>query len=323
MNRDPAIDVSVVIPNWNGEEILSRCLDSVLLDLCAAGLQHEIIVVDDKSQDHSIRVVRERYPFVQLVLNSRNSGFAFSCNRGMRRARGAFILLLNNDAVVRPGAIRRVWEFMSAHPEVGGAGCKVFSESGVLERNCREFPSLTKLFKGRVLRLVARWWPTTAAAWSVECWPHDSVRTVDWIHMVFFMISRTAFKTVGGLDERFFMYGEDADYGWRLKRAGFTVVFLPDASATHALSSSGNKRWGAMAVVRRQLALYELLHKWYSPCHVLGYRLGMGVMLVGQLTWAVIEKTFWQRTGQDFASDFASTVLLLRCSLGLIADDEI
>jgi len=91
--------------------------------------------------------------------------------------------------------------------------------------------------------------------------------------MVFFVVSRTAYKAVGGLDERFFMYGEDADYGWRLKRAGFTVVFIPDASVTHFRSYSGNRRWGVtIAAVRRQLALYKLLRKWYSPVYVLGFR---------------------------------------------------
>jgi len=321
VSQDTAVDVSVVIPNWNGGEVLSRCLDSVASDLRATSLRYEIIVVDDKSQDDSVRVIRERYPFVRLVLNPRNSGFAFSCNRGMKRAGGAFVLLLNNDAVVCPGAIRRVWEFMSVHPEVGGAGCRIIGENGELQRSCCDFPSLAKLFKNRILRLLARWWPKAIAMWSVECWPHDSVRTVDWIHMVFFMVSRRAFETVGGLDERFFMYGEDTDYGYRLNRACFKVVFIPNANVVHLGGYSGNKRWSAMAIVRRQLALHELLCKWYSRYYAWVYRLGITIVLAGRLTWAGARKTLWRRTAKDF--NFALTVLLLRCSVGLLSDEEI
>lgn len=318
MNRDAAIDVSVVIPNWNGEAILSSCIDSVASDLRASGLRHEIIVVDDKSQDDSVRVLREQYPSVHVILNPRNSGFAFSCNRGMRWARGDFILLLNSDADVQPGTMRRVWEFMSAHPEVGGAGCKVISGSGALERSCREFPTVWNLLKSRAIDLIARWWPASAAAWCVEHWPHNSIRTVDWIHMVFFMISRTAFEAVGGLDERFFMYGEDADYCWRLNRAGFAVTFLPDASVIHARSTSGNKRWGVKAVVKRQFAIHTLLRKWYSPYHVLGYRVAMAILQATRLIRVVIEKAIWKRS----STDAALSTLLIRCSLGLITDDE-
>lgn len=318
MNRDAAIDVSVVIPNWNGESILTSCVDSVASDLRASGLRHEIIVVDDKSQDDSVRVLREHHPFVQIILNPRNSGFAFSCNRGMRRARGDFILLLNSDADVQPGTMRRVWEFMSAHPEVGGVGCKVISGSGVLERSCREFPSPGNLLKSYAMDLIARWRPALAAAWSVNHWPHDCVRTVDWIHMVFFMISRTAFEAVGGLDEQFFMYGEDADYGWRLNRARFHVTFLPDASVMHARSTSGNKRWGVKAVVKRQFAMHILLRKWYSPYHVLGYRIAMTILQVTRLVRGTIEKVIWKKS----SADIALNALLIRCNLGLIADDE-
>jgi hypothetical protein len=320
MNEDTAIDVSVVIPNWNGVDVLARCLDSVISDLRTSGLRYEIIVVDDKSQDDSVHILREQFPDVQIILNSINSGFAFSCNQGLKRARGAFILLLNSDVVICNGAIRRVWEFMSAHPEIGGAGCRILSENGELQKSCRDFPSLPKLFKNRILRLLAGRWPKAAALWSVDYWPHDTIRTVDWIHMVFFMISRRALEVVGELDERFFMYGEDADYGWRLNKAGFKVGFVPDSSVIHLEGYSGRKRWGAMAMVRRQLALHELLRKWYSPYHVWVYRLGISAMLVSRLVWGGIRKMIQRGMRED--ADFELSVLLLRCNLGLLGNNN-
>ena len=320
MTRGDPLDVSVVIPNWNGEVVLLRCLDSVISDLDASGLRYEIIVVDDKSTDGSVRLVRERYPCVQLVLNPRNSGFSFSCNRGMRRARGAFLLLLNSDVRACPGAIRRVWDVMSADPELGGAGCRILGESGELQRTCREFPTIPKLVKSRLVRLLGGWCPKTTAAWSLDLWPHDSVRSVDWIHMVFFMVSRRALEAVGGLDERVFMYGEDADYGWRLNRAGFHVVFVPDATVLHLGGYSGDRRWDVMALVRRQLALHRLLRKWYSRQYVWAYRLGMVGVLLGRLAWTGVGKVLGRR---DWEPEIGPTVLLLRSSLGLLRDEEI
>ena len=316
MSRVIVTDVSVVIPNWNGDRVLLRCIDSVISDLRTSGLRHEIIVVDDKSQDDSVRILRERFPEIQIVLNQKNSGFAFSCNQGMQRAQGEFILLLNNDIIVRPGSIRRVWEFMAWHRDVGGAGCRILNESGEVQKTCHDFPSLPKLFKNRIFRMLAASCPKAATGLSLDCWPHDSLRAVDWISMMFFMVSRRVFEIIGGLDERFFMYGEDADYGWRLNQAGFKVVFVPDSSVVHLGSYSGNKRWGPMAMVRRQLALHELLRKWYSPYHVWGYRLGMTSVLVGRIFSAVIKKVL--RRSMKEESDLALTLLLLRCNLGLL-----
>jgi GT2 family glycosyltransferase len=117
------------------------------------------------------------------------------------------------------------------------------------------------------------------------------------------------------------MYGEDADYGWRLNRAGFKVVFVPDASVAHMGSYSGNKRWGAIAMVRRQLALHELLRKWYSPYHAWAYRLGITLVLGSRLVWVGIRRVLWRATRGE--SDFPVTLLLLRCNLGLLVDEEI
>src|SRR2546430_3431127 len=163
-----SVDVSVVIPMFNGEEIIARSLDALISELQSSRLSHEIIVVDDASSDGSVRLVRDRYPQVQLMVNPRNSGFAFTCNRGMRRSRGGLVLLLNTDAVVGPGSVKTVWEFMSKRPDVGGAACRVLADGGVLEKSCREFPSLSRLMTGRALRMMQRWFPAYAAERSVD-----------------------------------------------------------------------------------------------------------------------------------------------------------
>jgi GT2 family glycosyltransferase len=254
------VDLSVVIPNWNGGQALLECVGAVCADLERSGLSYEVIVVDDASTDGSAQAAGAQCPEMRIVLNPRNCGFAFTVNTGIRRSSGDYVLLLNNDATPEPGAMRRVWTYLRDHPAAGAAGCRIVGREGGLERSCRDFPSLGNLVLRRVL------------GGGTDAWPHDSNRYVDWIHMVFLMISRDALRAVGNLDERFFMYGEDTDFGWRLKRAGLGLVFLPDVSVVHIKGHSGNQRWGRQAVVMRQAGLHQVLRKYYSSHYVLLYR---------------------------------------------------
>ena len=312
--REGAVAVSVIIPLWNGVDIIGRCLTDLTEDLRTSGLTHEIIVVDDESRDDGAEFVRTHFPHVTVLRNARNSGFSYTVNRGLRQATGEYLLLLNSDASVHQGTLRHMVEFMRTHPQAGGAGCRVQGHDGTLERTCREFPNLPKVLRARAYRALQSVLPRFAAAQCIECWPHDTVRSVDWIHMMFFMISRRAYEVVGPLDERFFMYGEDADYGWRLKQAGFDVLYTPDASVSHASGFSGNRRWGAMAVVKRQFALHQLLRKWYSPPHVVAFRAASVVLIGGQLVLAFVDRL----RGRAGARDVDTTAALLKSNMGLL-----
>jgi hypothetical protein len=178
--------------------------------------------------------------------------------------------------------MRRVWTYLRENMDVGAAGCRIIGTDGILQRSCRNFPSLTNLVFRRIVEVMP---PSMrgAAETGTEFWPHDSVRRVDWIHMVFLMISRDALRKIGNLDERFFMYGEDTDFGWRLKRAGLGLIFLPDVHVVHIAGFSGNKRWGLQGLVRRQLGIHQVLGKYYSSSYVLAYRALMIVLQAARL----------------------------------------
>ena len=282
------MDLSVIIPNWNGATVLPDCVGEVLADLEASGLSYEVIVVDDASSDGSAQAVGRRFPRVTVVLNPQNNGFAFTVNAGIRRSSGDYVLLLNNDAKPQPGAMRRVWTYLRENRDVGAAGCRIIDANGVLQRSCRDFPSLTNLVFRRALEAVPLR-TRGSAQFGTEFWPHDSVRRVDWIHMVFLMISRDALRTIGNLDERFFMYGEDTDFGWRLKRAGLGLVFLPDVHVLHIAGFSGNKRWGRQALRKRQLGIHLVLGKYHSSFYVLAYRVLMILLQAARLAWLPIQ----------------------------------
>lgn len=303
------MDLSVIIPNWNGATVLVDCVGEVLADLERSGLSYEVIVVDDASSDGSAQAVGRRFPKVKVILNPKNNGFAFTANTGIRRSSGDYLLLLNSDAKPQPGAMRYVWTYLTENTDVGAAGCRIIGSDGVLQRTCRNFPSLTNLVFRRVIEAKPSWmWGGSNR--GTEFWAHDSVRRVDWIHMVFLMVSRDALRKIGNLDERFFMYGEDTDFGWRLKRARLGLVFLPDVHVVHIGGFSGNKRWGKQALVKRQLGIHQVLGKYYSSSYVLAYRLLMIVLQATRLV-RLRMKAAMVRTNEtlEIESEMATIVL--------------
>ena len=303
------MDLSLIIPNWNGAAVLADCVAGVLADLEGSGIRYEVIVVDDASSDGSAEAVRARFPQVSVVLNARNNGFAFTVNTGIRRSRGDYVLLLNNDAKPEPGAMLHVLTYLRSHPEVGAAACRIVGLDGALQRSCRDFPSLTNLVSHRLIESLPASLRRLAAR-GTEFWPHDTTRCVDWIHMVFLMISRRALDRVGNLDERFFMYGEDTDFGWRLKRAGIPLAFLPEARVVHVSGFSGNQRWGRQALVKRQQGIHQVLRKHYSSSYVLRYRALMIVLQAARLA-ACRAKAIVGRGGRtlEIEREMASIVL--------------
>jgi GT2 family glycosyltransferase len=307
------MDLSVIIPNWNGAAVLADCVGEVLVELATSGLSHEVLVVDDASSDGSAQALAHRFPQVRVVLNARNNGFAFTVNAGIRRSSGDYLLLLNNDAKPQPGAIRRVWSYLRENKDVGAAGCRIIGGDGSLQRSCRDFPSLTNLVFKRVIAAMPSWLRGNAER-GAEFWAHDSIRRVDWMHMVFLMVSRGALRKIGNLDERFFMYGEDTDFGWRLKRAGLGLVFLPDVDVVHIESFSGNQRWGRQALVKRQLGMHTVLRKYYSSYYVLAYRALMILLQTARLARLGIRAAAG-RPSETLEIERQITSLMLRVNL--------
>ena len=222
--------VSVVILTWNSERQIGQCLDSLERGLEA--FSSEIIVIDNGSQDRTCAIVREMRADVQLLCNPANRGVAPARNQGVRRARGKYIVILDDDTVVRPGALDCLIHYLEDHPGVGLCGPKLVGVDGTLQLSCRLFPTLQDKLARRLPLSPATIRKLTAAT-EIAHWDHESSRPVDYVIGACQVIRSAALDAVGLFDERIFYGPEDVDICLRLQQAGWSVVYNPEAIVVH------------------------------------------------------------------------------------------
>jgi GT2 family glycosyltransferase len=249
-------EVSVVIVNYHTYNELAACLVAVQ----SRGRDEviEIVVVDQDSDNAAIAEICEHFPAATIIPNGQNDGFAAGVNRGAGRTRGCYLLVLNPDTVVRPGLIDELAAWLEAHPDVAVVGPRILNADGSVQPSARRFPDLTTGLGGRQSWL-ARLWPSNWLSrrnldWSRSSEPVD----VDWVSGACMMIRRSAFDGVGGMDDRFFLYWEDADLCRRLRSAGFRTVYEPSVSAVHEGSRASQH-----AVVRSLVAFHRSAFHYY------------------------------------------------------------
>ncbi|MBI2945779.1 MAG: sugar transferase, partial [Candidatus Wallbacteria bacterium] len=225
------MQLSVVIVNFDTSAYLREAIRSVLRE--SEGLSSECIVVDNHSPDGSAAMVRREFPQVRLIANSVNVGFSTGVNQGITASRGRYLLVLNADTVALEGSLRELLDFADEHPECGVAGPRLEYHDGRLQPSCRTFYS----FKTLMLRRTAlgKLFPEAPEIRRhlMLDWHHDSVREVDWVLGAAMLVRRRALEQIGWMDERYFLYLEDVDWCYRMKQAGWKVLFCPRARIVH------------------------------------------------------------------------------------------
>lgn len=197
-------------------------------------IELEVFVVDNASVDGSVEMVRDRYPQVQLIANNDNVGFAKANNQALRRCTGDLILLLNPDTVVEHDTLSKCVGFFASHPDCGGLGVKMINGEGTyLKESKRGFPTPEAAFY-KISGLI-RLFPHNRriAAYYMGHLDDEETNPIDILPGAFLMVSRAALDKVGLLDESYFMYGEDIDFSWRIKLAGFENYYYPTARIIH------------------------------------------------------------------------------------------
>ncbi|SDX52511.1 glycosyltransferase family 2 protein [Eubacterium barkeri] len=233
------MDLSIIIVNYKTLELTSNCLDSIY-EANMKGIDFEVIVVDNASEDGSIEEIEGHYPQVKIIKNSENLGFSKANNMGIRGSVADFILLLNSDTIVEGNTIGDVLAFMRNHRHVGALGCKVLLESGALDMACkRSFPTPANGIY-HSLKLDKRFPKSKRfGEYNLTFVNEDKICSVDCIMGAFMMVSRQAIDAVGLLDEDYFMYGEDVDWCYRIKKAGFQIIYYPNVRIFHYKKASG------------------------------------------------------------------------------------
>ena len=233
-------DFSFIVVSWNAQAYLRQCLDSIVAD--SSGLDVEVIVVDNVSSDGSPEMVEAEYPWVAVVRNDANVGFARANNQGIAVSAAEYLCLVNSDVVIHPGCLAEMKRFLDAHPEIGLAGPKVLNSDGTLQLSCRDTPNLrSALFRslgpGHGLSPIVH----VRRALHDRLGPRRGSRRGVLSGCCWFA-RREAVGEVGGLNEAFFMYGEDMDWCLRFNRSGWQVVFNPTPTITHYGGASSSRQ---------------------------------------------------------------------------------
>jgi len=247
------MDVSVTIVNWNRAALLAECLRSVFAT--PRTLAYEVIVVDNASTDDSVAMVRERFPDVRLIANAGNPGFGRAQNQAIAVARGRYVLMLNNDATLEPGTMPALVRLMDDHPRAGASSCPDRAQVALGTATSgafRAFPSLGRTVVENVWAVVRpprtwdiRWLTAPVHRWIGDELPASGVVDVAWLVGALLVVRRDVMTQIGGFDEGFFLFDEDADLCRRIRASGWSILFTTATAFSH--------RGGASSALRDDL----------------------------------------------------------------------
>lgn len=235
------MDLSVCIVSWNTKDLLRKCIQSILDK--TAGLDYEIIVVDNDSKDGSLEMVRQEYPPCKVINSGQNLGFARANNLAVLHASGKYILYLNPDTEFETNALYGMYDCLEKNQTYGALGCKLIYPDGSLQYTCaRAFT--TPLNEFCELAMLYRIFPKSPFFSTVEMyyWDHESSREVDCISGACIMARKTIIDGLGGFDEEYFMYAEDVDLCYRIRKAGWKIYYLAQEKIIHHEGASSKKK---------------------------------------------------------------------------------
>lgn len=283
------IQISIVIANYNGWDMLKRCIESIERHTASA---YELIVVDDNSQDGSPELVKKHFPDVVLIENKQNLGYTKVNNLGLAKARGDFVVLINNDVEVSESCLDLLREFLERRSDVGGAAAKLMYPDQTIQGSVKSLPTfasalfgrhsvLTKLFPGN-------YFSKRYLIYLDQDFSQDF--KVGYASTACFMVKTSVMASVGFLDEDYVMYWVDADWCFRIKQAGHEIYCVPAASAVHHEHKGGSRstrKASRQAIIgfNRGAYLYYRKHHirfWWSPRNLLAI-VGLSVNAGGQL----------------------------------------
>lgn len=269
--------LSVIIVNYNVRQFLENALTSIYRAL--EGIEGEVFVVDNASGDGSVDMVKSKFPRVMLIETGENAGFARANNIALKKARGEFLLLINPDTVVQEDTFRVMLQFFRDVPDAGIAGCKMLNPDGSLQLPCRRsFPTpwvaFTKIFGLSALFPRSR----IFGRYNLTYLDEDETYRVDAIGGAFMMLRRKAYEAVGGLDESFFMYGEDLDWCYRIAQAGFGVYYVHSTKIIHFKGES-TRRSDIDEIRLFYQAMQLFVRKHFNKSRVVLLFLNLGIMI--------------------------------------------
>lgn len=246
--------LGIVIVNWNSTDCLIKCIESIIIARKSTFSLNRIVIVDNASKPEQVMKLKSIHleqEIITIIFNKSNLGFAKACNLGARELTSDYVLFLNPDTILYEDTLDKCMESMKLHNEkqhsVAVLGCRLVDEDGTTQRCCSRFPKLrfylAKCFGiNRVIKSLNQF--------MME-WNHEESRYVDEVMGAFFLTNGSAFRELGGFDERFFVYYEEVDFCKRVEKAGFKVYYYSEASVFHEAGGSSKH-------VKAERLFYEL-----------------------------------------------------------------
>lgn len=275
--------LSVIIVNWNSEEFLIPCLESIFDK--NPGFDHEVILVDNASTDNSVKRVKEKFNQIKIIENEENIGFTKANNKGIKASNGEYILLLNPDTIIVDDNLFERWtDFMDNHPEAGASGCRLIYPDGTHQVGDAGYrPSLKTIINfSFFMSLIS---PKFKGLFINYKGLNDPVE-VDWICGADFLIRRSIIDRVGLMNEDIFMYADDIEWGCRIRSYGYKVYYLPHMKIIHLQGGSAKKRDDVEVFSFQWLKNIRLLYSLYNknqPLFLYDFFISAGFILRGFL----------------------------------------
>lgn len=255
-------DVTIVIVNYNVKEFLANCLRSV--ETASNGLNTQCIVVDNASKDGSVEFLRNRFRNVRFIENSENYGFGKANNQAIREAKGKYTLLLNPDTLLQEDTLRVLIRHMDENSECGVCGCKIVNPDGTFAPESRRIVPTLSTAVYKALGLTALFPKNRIFGAYYQGWKdEDEPGEIPVLSGSFMFFRTNVLKEAEGFDERFFMYGEDIDLCYRVRKNGWRIDYVPETSIIHYKGESSKQN--NMQYVRHfNRSLYLFFEKHYS-----------------------------------------------------------
>ena len=252
------MDLSVVIVNYQTFELTKNTINSILEYNYPFSV--EILVVDNASTDDSLSRLKDYFGSkVKFIASAENNGFAAGNNQALRIADGRYQLLLNSDTVVWQDTLEDIYNYMEKHEDVGACGCRVLLENGELDKACkRSFPNVKNSFF-RLFHIPTK---SSNDNYNLTDLPDDEVYEIDCLTGAFMFMRKDALDDAGLLDETFFMYGEDIDLCYRIKKVGWKIIYYGKSKITHLKGASSKKQKSKLIY-----EFYRAMYIYYKKHH--------------------------------------------------------
>ncbi len=259
------MDLSIIITSFNTKKILKDCLDSITK--FTKGIDYEIIVVDNASKDGSLELVKKltkKYP-LRLIENKDNIGFGPANNQGVKVAKGKYILFLNSDTFIKKNIFKGMISWMDKNPRAGVATCALRNSDGSLQGTGGYFPNLFKVFAWMFFledipfldRLIKPFHPMHSHSPYKGENLFKRAHQRDWVTGAFLLTKKEILDDIGVFDEDYFMYTEEVDLCWRIKKKGWQVWFLPKWNITHLGGASSTAEFPILSEFKGIKTFYK------------------------------------------------------------------